>query len=210
MYEFNMAEVLAEAAKLKPKVQEGADSFTKKLIKILAADNLPQDAWDTLSDDAQVWVNNQIRLTNHNKKVELVPGYDEYYAKVTETRDFAPNRSVVNFPNGKDAKEPILHDTISDVTADEPTPTKPVSNVIGLPPRQAYGFQKKQGPTATNRIKELLLEDMRLTPIQLLHKIESEGLKSTKNTATSMKAELKSTLALLFAKGWLVKNPLVD
>lgn len=78
MPEINMCEVLSEATKLSPRVRESAFLYSRRLIKELAADEFPADDWDTLPDEAQQWVNEQIRATNENKQVEEVPGFEEY------------------------------------------------------------------------------------------------------------------------------------
>jgi hypothetical protein len=78
MPEFNMCEILSEATKLTPRTRESAFLYSRRLIKELAADEFPADDWDTLPDEAQQWVNQQIRATNENKQVEEVPGFQEY------------------------------------------------------------------------------------------------------------------------------------
>lgn len=167
MSDDNLAEVLSKATKLTPKNNESAKSFTGRIIKVLAGDDFPTDDWDSLTDDVQEWVNEQIRAQHENKDVEEVPGYDDFLEDVMTT----------------------------------PKPTKINGSEV-----KSLRTKHPSGVSAVARLKELLLDDMQLTPGQLHQKLESEGYSCANSTVISVKADFKSTLLFLQSKGLLTQN----
>lgn len=160
-----LAQELSKATKLNPKNNESAKSFTGRLIKVLADDEFPD--WDTLTDEAQEWVNLQIRATHDHKDVEEVPGYDDLLEDVMTT----------------------------------PKPTKINGDAV-----KSIRTKHPSGVSAVARVKELLLDDMQLTPNQLSQKLESEGYHCAQSTVISVKADFKSTLLFLQSKGVLTHS----
>ncbi len=102
MYDYNLCAVLSNAAHVNPKHNESASSFTKRLLVALAADDFPSDDWETLPDDAQQWVNEQIRAKNERKEIEEVPGYEEHH----DATALAPKPKANGAERGSRTKHP--------------------------------------------------------------------------------------------------------
>ncbi len=209
MSEFNMCEVLSNATKLTPKPRESAFAFSRRLIKELMVEEFPADEWDTLPDEAQQWVNEQIQATNRNQQVEEVPGYEEVVAASRFT-------SARHVPNGEDHQEEAVaqpvHDNMPIVDPEEfepeeieeePAPVKPKKLVKEKKPAQSFKNRPDGKPSGIVRIKEYLIEDDSLSPGQIEEKLESEGYTISRSTVVSCKADFKATVALLRSKGLL-------
>jgi hypothetical protein len=136
---FNMCEVLSEATKLSPRVRESAFLYARRLIKELAADEFPADEWDTLPDEAQQWVNQQIRATNENKQVEEVPGFEEFIERIQRFNQAG---------NGEEVKP----QRVQRVRAVAPAEVEPEEEEEAPPPRAARAApvaRAKANPTPT-------------------------------------------------------------
>lgn len=123
MAEFNMCEILSEATKLSPRTRESAFLYSRRLIKELAADEFPADDWDTLPDEAQQWVNQQIRATNENKQVEEVPGFDEYTER-TQRFNKAGNGEEVKAPQRVQRVRAVAPAPVEEEEEEEPPPPR--------------------------------------------------------------------------------------
>jgi hypothetical protein len=95
MLEYNMSEVLSKAAKITPNRNESALSFSKRIVKALADENFPEDEWDALPDDAQTWVNEQIRATNERKEIVILADYEEFNGPIQRDTRFKATQQGV-------------------------------------------------------------------------------------------------------------------
>lgn len=220
MTEFNMCEVLSTATKLAPKPKESGFLYTRRLIKELAAEDFPADEWDTLPAEAQEWVNQQIGATNKNQQVDEVPGFEDYKEGTRFTSAKRSPRASLNGDADKhETEEEVEEETAEEVevlqTAEHVA--EPVEDVeedgeaeavvkpkrIAKVPQGSFKKRTDGKPSGIVRIKELLIEDVSLTPAQIMERLVAEEYKLSQTTVISCKADFKATVALLKSKGLL-------
>jgi len=209
MTDFNMCEVLSEATDLKPNSRENAFEFTRRLMKVLSADDFSTDKWDALPDEAQEWVNEQIRYTNENKQVTEVPGYVDFFSSVYPSRfktatetvvETQPAATVANGEAEVEEEEEVEEVEEEEVVAKE----KPKRAKVATDPKERTYRQRKSPdgkPSAIMRLKEMLIEDGTLTPNHLMQKLESEGYRVSQSTVISCKADFRATVSVLQRHG---------
>jgi predicted metal-dependent hydrolase len=199
MSDYSFTEALSNAAKIKPTRNEAAEAFSKRIVQVLAADDFPEDDWEALPDEAQQWVNEQIRATNERKEISPVPGYDEFYEhNYTPTRRF---KSVMESTSTEPEQE------------NEPAPLNVFDEEEAAPKPKAVRAKKAPKangdgrPNAIFRIREMLLDDFSLTPNEILERLKTEGYRElSRLTATSVKADFRTTLKFLQDKHLMVRE----
>jgi hypothetical protein len=209
MAEFNMCEVLSEATSLKPMQRETAFTFSRRLIKELSADDFSTDKWDSLPDEAQEWVNEQIRATNENKQIDEVPGFTEFTARPSRFRTAVDAVEAEPVVNGEAVIEEVEEEEEEVEEVKKPTrrvrATTPKEPKEAKEPSEPRNYRTRKNPdgkpSAIMRLKELLIENGSLTPNQLMQVLEDEGYKISQTTVISCKADFRATVSVLQRHG---------
>lgn len=202
MTSLNVVEALSNAAKIKPTRNETAEAFSKRIVQVLAADEFPEDDWEALPDEAQQWINEQIRATNERKEIAPLEAYDEFYQhNYTPTKRF---KSVMDQSNGAEhSEENVSEESASYNVFEEESAPKPKATRAAKKPKAASDGK----PSAIFRIREMLLDDFSLTPNEILERLKTEGYRElSRLTATSVKADFRTTLKFLQDKKLMTRE----
>jgi hypothetical protein len=194
MTPLNVCEALSNAAKIKPTKNETAEAFSKRIVQVLAADEFPEDEWEALPDEAQQWINEQIRATNERKEIAPLDAYDEFYEhNYTPTKRF---KSVMEqSDSGNGATQHVSEESAALNVFEEEEKPKAKPRGAAAKKSKAAGDGR---PNAIFRIREMLLEDFSLTPNEILERLKTEGYRElSRLTATSVKADFRTTLKFL-------------
>lgn len=210
MPDFNMCEALSEATDLKPNSRENAFEFTRRLMKVLSADDFSTDKWDALPDEAQEWVNEQIRATNENKQVTEVPGFSDFFAAMYPSRFRTAAAVEAETPaqtavaNGEAEVEEEEEEEEEKVVEAKPKRVRAVTPKEPAEAKERTYRQRKSPdgkPSAIMRLKEFLIENGTLTPNQLMQMLEGEGYRVSQSTVISCKADFRATVSILQKHG---------
>lgn len=213
MSDYSVCEALSNAAKLRPTKNETAVAYSKRIVQALASDDFPEDDWEALPDEAQQWVNEQIRATNERKDITPLAHYDEFYehSYTPPTRRF---KSVIdNDTTTPEATPPVEEAPVEQplFNAEEVSARKETASA---PPPRVKRSRVQSDPTKPNaivRIREMLLEDFSLTPNEILERLKTEGYRElSRLTATSVKADFRTTLKFLQEKNLMSREVVVS
>lgn len=230
-----MSDVKAELLKatgVKPKKNEDEQDFLNRIVKAVGA--LDDDAWSDLSEAAQQWANDATKKVKAKKDI---PGFpddeeeeeDEKPAKKKtaskksdeEEEEDDEDDKPAKKKGGKDDKKSSGKKKSSDDDEDDDgeeseddedeKPAKKKDDKKSDKKKPAAKEEKKEptkrGSGVTARIKDIMLEDPKISVDDLTEALTEAGFENISNmTVTTVRADFRHTLKIMHSKKALSKD----
>lgn len=165
---------LRDATGVKKKSSESEQDYYSRLIQAVQA--LPDDDWEAVGRECQLWVNEGARAFNAD---EDIPGFPDDESEEEEEPEPKAKKK------GKKKAKPTAEE--------EPKKKKAKSN-----------GPVKTGGGIKDRIKRLLLDDPTMNTEELMQELTKGGAEApSKFTVSGIRAEFRHSLKLLKAEGHL-------
>jgi len=214
-----------KAFNIKPKDGEDFDTYLKRICS--AVDGDKSDIWDTLSDEAQTYLNSVSMALKKGEDLPAFPGEegaDEDAApkgkvkpdaaeeedegdepETTKKKKEAPlatKKKAVAKTTAKPVKgakgKPVTGDVKKSKKADAGKPAKDKKKAAA--PKKDKPAKKKE-KSATLRIKELVFGKPDITSEQVAEKLKKEGFSASASTVASYRADFLHSMRYLKTEG---------
>lgn len=167
--------------------------YLARLVERIA--EVPQEVFDTMSQEAQTWYNEAVDLLNEEKELPVPPGMDiEGETEVKSSTRKAPAKGKADKAEKK-AKEPKAKK----------------EKVVKVPKEKLVGLARvrpREGASIGRTIRAALIEDQSLSADDLRAALDKAGFKDVnKSTISTMTADILRTLYVAADMGKFEPNP---
>jgi hypothetical protein len=167
-------ELLQEATKVTPKKGEDRAGYLVRIIE--ACQDLEDTLWEGLPEEAQLWVNAGAKKLKANKSPDDFPAEEEE-AEEPEEGEGEPAEAETETEGEEEQEE-------------KPAAAKPAKKVVKKP----SGEKKKSAQIV---IRELVLENPKISAGDLNTKLASQGYTVSMSTITTTKAAFTQSVRVL-------------
>lgn len=201
-------EILLITTEKKQRVSESRQEYLYRLM--LAAQKLPEDEWDKISNIGQEWSNSLITAYRVGNDLPDFPDIKLSKRKAKEDEEEPEKVVKEEKPKKEKAEKPkkkVVEETPSPAKGKKvkEEPSKKKANKKKEEPKEEPKASKKK-PTGKKgvgckiRIKELLIDDPQATVDDIFDTLKSEGISTTMSTVQGIRAEFRHSLKFLKSK----------
>lgn len=189
MADKSIEQELIDATKVKPKKGEARQDYLRRIT--LAAGKLEDAAWSDLSDEAQAWVNDNVKADNDEKELVDFPGEDGADDPAPRSSKKAAGKGSSGKGGAKKGREPAPAD---EGDGDEaPASSKKAAKKSAAKGSNGGG----RAPGAQHMIKSILTKKPRASVEEIAEKLTAKGLSATPLAISSIRSGWRNTVRIL-------------